>query len=277
MAALDGVDALMVPTAPMHPRIDDVAADPVGVNSRMGTYTNFCNLFDMCAVSVPAGTAGDAQFGVTVLARAFDDAVALDIAAMALGAEAPQEVWPLAVADVTELVVFGAHLRGGPLVHQLTDLGRPLGGRVDHVGALPHGVAAVDATEAGDHPQCPTAAGTALKAHRWLLSPAALGRFLAGAARPDATRQGRIRRRHLADRRSGATAAPPTPAPTSATTAAGRPPWRRAPSADATRTDPPNARLLPPLLGAMRIDNGVVLGYSATRSRGAPSSASIAL
>ena len=58
MAALEGVDALMVPTAPMHPRIDEVAADPVGVNSRMGIYTNFCNLFDLCGVAVPAGTAG---------------------------------------------------------------------------------------------------------------------------------------------------------------------------------------------------------------------------
>ena len=82
MGALDGVDALVVPTAPMHPRIDEVAADPVGVNSRMGTYTNFCNLFDLCAVAVPAGTAGQAQFGITVLARAFEDAVAVDIAAL---------------------------------------------------------------------------------------------------------------------------------------------------------------------------------------------------
>ena len=82
MAALDGVDALMVPTAPMHPRIDEVAADPVGVNSRMGTYTNFCNLFDLCGVACPQARPGEAQFGITVLARAFDDAVALDIAAL---------------------------------------------------------------------------------------------------------------------------------------------------------------------------------------------------
>ena len=41
MGVLDGVDTLVVPTAPMHPRIDEVTADPVGVNSRMGTYPNF--------------------------------------------------------------------------------------------------------------------------------------------------------------------------------------------------------------------------------------------
>ena len=198
MASLDGADALMLPTAPMHPTLDDVAADPVGVNSRMGIYTNFCNLFDMCAVSVPAGMAGDAQFGVTVLARAFEDAVALDVAAMASGVDAPQEVWPLAAADVTELVVFGAHLRGGPLVHQLTDLGARWAGELVTSRALPHGVAAVDATEAGNHAQA---------RRRWHgvegAPLAALPRrarpLPGGAARPDAARQGRVRRRHLAD------------------------------------------------------------------------------
>ena len=93
MASLHGADALMVPPAPTRPRLDEVPADPVGVNSRMGTYTNFCNLFDMCAVAVPAGGAGDAQFGVTALCRAFDDAVALDIAARVTGVLAPQDVW----------------------------------------------------------------------------------------------------------------------------------------------------------------------------------------
>src|SRR4029453_4521131 len=98
MATLDGVDALVVPTAPMHPRIEEVAADPIGVTSRMGTYTNFCNLFDLCGVAVPAGTAGEAQFGITVLARAFEDAVALDIAALVSDDQAPVDVWPRAGA-----------------------------------------------------------------------------------------------------------------------------------------------------------------------------------
>ncbi|HEY6645656.1 MAG TPA: allophanate hydrolase, partial [Mycobacterium sp.] len=179
MAALDGVDALVVPTAPMHPRIDEVAADPVGVNSRMGTYTNFCNLFDLCGVAVPAGTAGEAQFGVTVLARAFEDTVALDIAALASNDQAPADVWPLAAADSVELVVFGAHLKGGPLVHQLTDLGARWTGEVTtapryRMSVLPTTPAKPAITRVPDG-----ATGTALLGHRWLLSPAALGRFLA--------------------------------------------------------------------------------------------------
>jgi allophanate hydrolase len=184
MAALDGVDALVVPTAPMHPRIEEVAADPVGVNSRMGTYTNFCNLFDLCGVAVPAGTAGEAQFGITVLARAFEDAVALDIAALASNDQAPADVWPLAAADSVELVVFGAHLKGGPLVHQLTDLGARWTGEVTtapryRMSVLPTTPAKPAITRVPDG-----AAGAALLGHRWLLSPAALGRFLAALPVP---------------------------------------------------------------------------------------------
>jgi allophanate hydrolase len=184
MGALDGVDALVVPTAPMHPRIDEVAADPVGVNSRMGTYTNFCNLFDLCAVAVPSGTAGQAQFGITVLARAFEDAVALDVAALVTGDQAPVDVWPLAVADSVDLVVFGAHLRGGPLVHQLIDLGARWAGEVTtaphyRMSVLPTVPAKPAITRVPDG-----AAGTALLGHRWLLSPAALGRFLAALPAP---------------------------------------------------------------------------------------------
>jgi len=183
ITSLDGVDALLVPTAPMHPSLADVEADPIGVNSRMGTYTNFCNLFDMCAVSVPAGAAGDAQFGVTVLARAFDDAIALDVAAMVSGVVVPEDVWPLTVADVTELVVFGAHLRGGPLVHQLTDLGARWAGELTTSARYRMALLPSTPPKPGIT-RVPDGGGTALKAHRWLLSPAALGRFLAGLPAP---------------------------------------------------------------------------------------------
>jgi allophanate hydrolase len=159
MAALDGVDALVVPTAPLHH-------------------------FDMCAVSVPADMAGSAQSGITVLARPFEDAVALDIAAVMSGVQAPLAVWPLAAADSAELVVFGAHLRGGALAHQLTDLGARWAGEVT---TAPHYRMSVLATV----PAKPAVtrvregeSGTALNGHRWLLSPAALGRFLAALPAP---------------------------------------------------------------------------------------------
>lgn len=188
LASLAGADALLTPTAPGQPTIAEVAADPIGANSRLGIYTNFCNLFDLCAVAVPAGTAGPAQFGVTVLARAFEDAVALDIAARIPNGDtesaAPETAWPLHAASAHDLIVFGAHLRGQPLEHQLTDLGARWMGPVRT--APRYRLAALDTTPAkpavtrrpDDEP------GVAVAGERWLLSPAALGRFLAQLPHP---------------------------------------------------------------------------------------------
>lgn len=178
MASMAAASVLLVPTAPAHPRIAEVDADPLGVNARMGTYSNFANLFDMCAVAVPAGMAGDAQFGVTVLGRPFHDAVALDVASLIAGEQSPADVWPLAAADSLELVVFGAHLRGGPLAHQLTGLGARFAGPITtapryRMTALPTTPAKPGVFRVADG-----SPGTALTGHRWLLSPAALGRFL---------------------------------------------------------------------------------------------------
>ena len=50
-----GVDVLVVPTVPRMPTPAEVAADPIGVNSMLGTYTNFVNLLDLAALTVPVG------------------------------------------------------------------------------------------------------------------------------------------------------------------------------------------------------------------------------
>ena len=44
------VDLLMVPTAPGHPRHDEVDAEPVALNAQLGSYTNFVNLLGWCAL-----------------------------------------------------------------------------------------------------------------------------------------------------------------------------------------------------------------------------------
>ena len=75
----------------------------------------------MCAVAVPIGTAGPAQFGITVRARAFDDAVDLDVAALASGQQAPVDVWPLGPGDAGELVTASPP-PAAPPGHQLIDL-----------------------------------------------------------------------------------------------------------------------------------------------------------
>ena len=116
---LADVDALLLPTTTEHPTIAKVQADPVAINRRMGTYTNFCNLLDLCAVAVPARpTESGAPFGITVVAPAFADQIAVDVAAHLTGAPSPDFV-----GAGVELAVFGAHLRGQALHFQLEELG----------------------------------------------------------------------------------------------------------------------------------------------------------
>lgn len=117
------VDALLLPVTPGHPTFAQVAADPVGVNSRLGTYTNFVNLLDLCAVAVPAGQREDGlPFGVQLVAPAFADEPLLDLAERWTGGTPPE---PAAVGRA-RVAVVGAHLSGMPLHPQLVGLGARL-------------------------------------------------------------------------------------------------------------------------------------------------------
>jgi allophanate hydrolase len=114
-------DVLMLPVTPGHPTLAEVAADPIGVNSRLGTFTNMVNLLDLCAVALPSGHREDGlPFGVQFLAPAFADSPLLDLAARWTGEPTP-------VASPSNgsvpLVVAGAHLSGEPLNGQLTSRG----------------------------------------------------------------------------------------------------------------------------------------------------------
>jgi allophanate hydrolase len=125
-------DALLLPVTPGHPTIADVARDPVGVNARLGTYTNMVNLLDLCAIAVPAGNRSDGlPFGVQLIAPAFADRPLLDLAASWTG----EPVGSPSVADNWSLVaVAGAHLTGQPANGQLVDLGGRLHARARTAG-----------------------------------------------------------------------------------------------------------------------------------------------
>ena len=118
------VDLLVLPTTPMVPTIDDVAADPLGVNARLGTVTNFVNLLDRCAVSVPAPQPGPGAppAGVSVIGRAGADEVAMAVAA-GLDAGTTAEGARTAADGRIEVAVVGAHLRGQPFNGELLQLG----------------------------------------------------------------------------------------------------------------------------------------------------------
>jgi len=63
------IDVLLVPTMPTAYTVAQVLADPIGLNSRLGTYTNFVNLLDLAGLALPASMKPDGTpFGVTVLA-----------------------------------------------------------------------------------------------------------------------------------------------------------------------------------------------------------------
>lgn len=131
-------DALLLPTAPTIYRVDAVRADPLRLNANLGTYTNFVNLLDCCAVAVPAGFGQSGlPFGVTLAAPAFcDDDLALvadrvhralEPTSGAARAPLPAERPPGAsAADTVDLVVVGAHLSGEPLNHELVARGATL-------------------------------------------------------------------------------------------------------------------------------------------------------
>jgi allophanate hydrolase len=133
------VVALLVPTAPTLPRIDEVAKDPVFLNAKLGTFTNFVNLLDLAAVAVPAGFGRDGlPVGVSLIGPWGSDTTLLVLAALlhartakTLGAT----LWPLPSSTVdvetsagsdatgTLVAVVGAHLAGQPLNHELVDRG----------------------------------------------------------------------------------------------------------------------------------------------------------
>jgi allophanate hydrolase len=120
MPTFVGCDAVLLPVTPGHPTLAEVAADPVGVNSRLGTYTNMVNLLDLCALALPAGSRSDGlPFGVQLVAPAFADRSLLT-----LGARWTGEGSAPALAPGRELLaVCGAHLSDQPKNGELLELG----------------------------------------------------------------------------------------------------------------------------------------------------------
>lgn len=169
-------DAILLPTTPGHPTHAEVAADPVGVNARLGTFTNFVNLLDLCAIAVPAGRRTDGlPFGVQLIAPAFHDFQLVDLGARWTGEETQSPATP---AGETLLAVAGAHLSGLPLNGQLLSLGARLRSRTRtapgyRLYRLPgDGIARPGLARTGDGPQ----AGIAVEL--WQLDHRAVGALL---------------------------------------------------------------------------------------------------
>lgn len=73
-SAFADIDVLVAPTAPTHYTLAQVEKDPFATNTRLGVFTNYANLLDLCAVAIPAGmTSRGLPFGITLLAPAGRD------------------------------------------------------------------------------------------------------------------------------------------------------------------------------------------------------------
>jgi allophanate hydrolase len=190
------IDAIVLPTAPTVYSTAQVLANPIELNSRLGTYTNFVNLLDLCGLALPASMRpDDVPFGITLLAPAGRDALLASIGRvfhadtkLPIGskflANPPLDALPPS-ADSGEIAiaVVGAHLSGMALNGEL----KALNGRLleETVTAPDYKLYALDTT-----PPKPGmlrvvhGTGTPIKLELWALSAAAFGKFVAAIPRP---------------------------------------------------------------------------------------------
>ncbi|MET7621077.1 allophanate hydrolase [Streptomyces sp. NPDC005408] len=173
MAALarTDADALLLPTAAGHPTLAEVAADPVGANTRLGRFTNSTNLFDLAAVAVPAGEVDGRPFGVMLVGPAGSDDRLARIAAR--------------LTPPARLTVVGAHLSGQPLNHQLLALGARLTATTTTAPAYRLFALRTDPPKPGlVHVGTGESGGRKIEAEIWELPPEGLGALTAALPRP---------------------------------------------------------------------------------------------
>ena len=199
LGAWSGFDVMVVPTIPRPYTVAEVEADPLRLNSRLGTYTNFVNLLDLCAFATPSGMRADGlPSSLTLIAPAGADGLVAGLAAAvharsgapmgATGLPAPEAYAARAATAAPPgriaLAVVGAHLAGLPLNRELVERGAAF-------------VAAVETTPdyrlfalAGAEPPKPgllrvgEGDGHAIEAEIWALDPAAFGALVAGIPAP---------------------------------------------------------------------------------------------
>ncbi|MDB5519971.1 MAG: allophanate hydrolase, partial [Tardiphaga sp.] len=190
------IDALVLPTAPTTYSTAQVLANPVELNSRLGTYTNFVNLLDLCGLALPAAMRADGiPFGITLLAPAGHDAQLASIGRafhadtkLTMGAKGlpqpPLAPLPDQPADEIAIAVVGAHLSGMALNGEL----QALGGRLVKAAATAPDYKLYALK--GTIPPKPgmlriePGAGSSIEIEVWALSPAAFGAFVAAIPAP---------------------------------------------------------------------------------------------
>jgi allophanate hydrolase len=194
--AFAGIDALVLPTAPTANTTAQVLANPVELNSRLGTYTNFVNLLDLCGLALPAAMRSDGiPFGITLLAPAGQDAKLASIGRvfhadtkLGMGARRlPQPPLAAFATDVTgdeiAIAVVGAHLTGMALNGELL----ALGGRLLEATATAADYRLYALPTTPPKPgmlRVERGAGSSIELELWALPAAAFGKFVAAIPPP---------------------------------------------------------------------------------------------
>jgi allophanate hydrolase len=133
------MDVMLVPTAPTHYTIEAMRADPLALNRHLGYYTNFVNLLDYAALSVPSSLRADGlPFGITLIGLAGSDLRLAELGQRYHGSTgllqgatniplpASSPICAVASHKTLTIAVVGAHLSGMPLNGQLIERGARL-------------------------------------------------------------------------------------------------------------------------------------------------------
>jgi allophanate hydrolase len=193
--AFANMDAIVLPTAPTAYSTAQVLANPIELNSRLGTYTNFVNLLDLCGLALPAAIrSDDIPFGITLLAPAGNDALLASIGRafhadtrLKMGAKGLTQP-PLAplrasAGDDLAIAVVGAHLSGMALNGEL----KALGGRLLEAAHTAPDYQLYALATAPPKPgmiRVEPGKGAAIELEVWALSAAAFGQFVAAIPPP---------------------------------------------------------------------------------------------
>jgi allophanate hydrolase len=194
--AFANLDAIVLPTAPTAYSTAQVLANPVELNSRLGTYTNFVNLLDLCGLALPAAMRPDGiPFGITLLAPAGHDTQLASIGRVfhadtklkmgAKGLTQPQlAALPSGVnGDEIAIAVVGAHLSGMALNGEL----KTLGGRLLEEAATAPDYTLYALSTTPPKPgmlRVEAGKGSSIELELWALSAAAFGKFVAAIPPP---------------------------------------------------------------------------------------------
>lgn len=115
------VDVVVTPTIAREVTLAEVTAEPFEANARLGSFTTFSNLADLCALSLPiasTASAGRPPVSVSLHGPAWSDEMLVRTAPLLAGGSPTSMGVPRGWITIA---VAGAHLRGQPLETQLVE------------------------------------------------------------------------------------------------------------------------------------------------------------